>query len=98
MRASRPAKEDLTPEQRVQRARLGGLSTAARHDPKDYTAAAHAGFLAKFEREVDPDGVLPESERRRRAEAARKLHMQQLAWRSATARRKRGKSTRRGGS
>jgi len=46
--------------------------------------------LARFEREVDPDGVLPEVERLRRAEHARKAYMQKLALASAARRRKTG--------
>jgi hypothetical protein len=43
-------------------------------------------MLAKFEREVDPDGVLPAKERRRRAENARQAHMQRMALASSKAR------------
>lgn len=57
------------------------------------TAAARAGLMARFEREVDPDGTLPPDERHRRAESLRKAHFQRLALRSAQARRAR----RRGG-
>lgn len=39
--------------------------------PQEATAKARAAFLAKFEREADPEGVLPPAERRRRAEAPR---------------------------
>jgi hypothetical protein len=78
----------LTPEQRQQRARMGGLATASRHDPKKYTEAAHKGWHNRFLNEVDPKGVLPEPERRRRADAAQRLYMQKLAWKSAQARRR----------
>ena len=44
--------------------------------------------MARFEREVDPEGALPEVERKRRADHARKAHMARLALRSAQARRK----------
>jgi hypothetical protein len=70
------------------RGRIGAYVTHSRHNPKDTTAKARATFLARFEREVDPDGVLPESERRRRAEAARKAYFTGLALASAKARRK----------
>jgi hypothetical protein len=43
--------------------------------------------LEKFERQIDPDGILPEKERRQRAISARRAYMLQLAKRSATARR-----------
>ncbi len=71
------------------RARVGGLSLAASHDPREYTASARAAFLGKFAEMVDPGGTLPESERLRRAEAARRAHFTRLAIRSAEARRRR---------
>ncbi len=45
--------------------------------------------MARFERQVDPDGTLPEAERRRRAEAAKKAYFLGLALKSTKARRKR---------
>lgn len=50
-----------------------------------------AGLEARFLREVDPDGTLPEAERLRRAESARKAYYQRLALASAKARRARGR-------
>ncbi len=50
------------------------------------TRPAREAFLRRFDREVDPDGVLPPAERRRRAEHALRAHMLRLAKRSATAR------------
>lgn len=41
-----------------------------------------AGLLARFEREVDPDGTLTEHERVRQAENARRAHMSRLAAKS----------------
>jgi hypothetical protein len=52
------------------------------------TGAAHRGFRARFEREVDPEGILPPAERAARAERARRAYMLTLAVRSAAARRK----------
>lgn len=52
------------------------------------TAAATAGRLAKYERDVDPDGRLTPDERRYRAEQARRADMLRLAQRSAQKRRK----------
>ena len=43
------------------------------------TRAMRDGFYAKFEREVDPEGKLTPQERAKRAEHARKAHMQR--WR-----------------
>jgi hypothetical protein len=62
-----------------------------RNDTKALTAPARAAFNARFERDVDPDGVLPTLERKRRAIAARRLFFAKLAMRSAAARAK-GKS------
>jgi hypothetical protein len=56
----------------------------------DRAAATRPGldaFLAKFERQVDPDGVLPAEERHRRAKFARTAHMRQLALASSKKRR-----------
>ncbi|SKD92143.1 Uncharacterised protein [Mycobacteroides abscessus subsp. abscessus] len=57
---------------------------------------AHKAFRDKFEREVDPDGVLTAAERAKRAENARKAHFARLAYKSAVARRER-KARRAGG-
>lgn len=79
----------LTPEQRSTRSRLGNhVRWAAVSDPKAETAPARKGFMARFERQVDPDGVLPADERIRRAKHALKAHMTELALRSSKARAK----------
>ena len=49
---------------------------------------ARRGFRLRFERLVDPDGTLPESEREARADRAMRAHMLTLAAKSAAARRK----------
>lgn len=72
----------LSPEVAALRGRIGAHITHSRHDPRETTANARAAFLARFEREVDPDGLLPPDERRRRAEHARKAHFARLALRS----------------
>ena len=77
-----------TPEQRALAARIGAHSKWAVTDPIEGTAAARAAFLDRFEREVDPDGVLPPEQRARRAEHARKAYFTRLALASAKARRK----------
>lgn len=71
------------------RARIGAYSLHAKHDPRETTSKARSAFLAKFQTEVDPDGLLPEAERLRRAEAARRAHFARLALRSAVKRRRR---------
>lgn len=57
-------------------------------DPSAHTAPARAAFLGRFERQVDPAGVLPAVERARRAEHARKAYFLSLALKSAKARRR----------
>lgn len=79
----------LTPEQRSLRAQIAvHTSWANTSDRSARTAKAREGALARFERQVDPDGVLPPAERRQRAESARKAHMLSLAAKSAAARRR----------
>ncbi len=70
------------------RGRLGAFAQHAAYDTRETTLAARRAFAQRFEREVDPDGVLPEAERMRRAEAAKRAHFQRMALRSAQARRK----------
>lgn len=43
--------------------------------------------MSKFEREVDPTGVLSPQERAKRAECAKRAHYQRMALKSAQARR-----------
>jgi len=65
--------------------KIGGLTTAARHDPRVYTAAARSTFLDSFLDQVPSD--LPPAERERRAAALRRLHFARLAAKSAAVRR-----------
>jgi hypothetical protein len=76
--------------ERVLIGRRGAYTVHAKYDSREMTKAARAAFVSKFEREVDPEGVLPCEERLRRAEMARKAHFTRLALQSAQARRKRG--------
>jgi hypothetical protein len=52
------------------------------------TAPGRRAFLARFEQQVDPDGVLTPEERAIRAHHAMKAHFQRLALKSAQARRR----------
>lgn len=79
----------MTPAERRLRARLAAYTLHAKRDARETTAPARAAFLDRFEREVDPELVLPDEERQRRAEAARKAYFTRLALRSAQARRQR---------
>lgn len=90
-RRSRPRQTNaLTPEQRVLRARIAAYHLHATHDPKETTRKAREAFAERFERQVDPDGVLTPAERARRAEAARHAYFTRLALCSSRARRRRG--------
>ena len=55
---------------------------------KTNTEPAREAFFARFERQVDPEGILSDSERLKRAEHARNQYLQGLAFRSAVARRR----------
>lgn len=69
-------------------ARAGAHKSWARTaDRAARTSAGTAAFLARFEREVDPDGTLDPAERQRRAESAKRSYFYELAARSAAARR-----------
>jgi len=76
----------MSPEQRVLRARIGAYSLHATRDGKETTARARAAFLARFERDVDPDGALDPVDRAKRANAALKAHMARMALGRAKAR------------
>jgi hypothetical protein len=84
----------MTPEQRALRARIAAHTRWSREDPREGTAAARAAFNDRFEREVDPDGLLPRDERQRRAECARKAYFARLALASSRARRARRQAAR----
>lgn len=76
----------LSAAQRTLRARMAAYTLHATHDSRLTTRAAREAFMARFERQVDPDGQLPLSERTRRAEAAKKAYFSRLALKSAKAR------------
>lgn len=80
----------LTPSERSLRARLAAHAMHAQHDSRETSRAGRAAFLERFEREVDPEGILSEAERKRRAEHARRAYMAKLALKSARARRQGG--------
>lgn len=68
-------------QQRSQIARIGAYMMHAKHDTHQTTRAGHDAFMSRFERQVDPQGILPPKERARRAEAAKSAYFQQLAYR-----------------
>jgi hypothetical protein len=70
-------------------ASIGGHAVHAKHDSREIAARARAGQWKRFEDEVDPDRVLSEADRQRRAYHAMKAHMGRLALKSAKARARR---------
>jgi hypothetical protein len=78
----------LTAEQRSLRAKAAvDASWAHTSDRAARTEPARRAAMARFERQVDPHHALPDDERQRRAEFARRSYFRYLALRSA---RKRG--------
>jgi len=90
-------RQGMSPAERRLRAQLAAHVQWSREpDPTARTANARAAFLARFEREVDPDSRLYSEERRRRAEHARRAYFTRLALASAKARRVRRQGSARG--
>lgn len=82
------SKPGFDPVEMSRRGKIGALVTHSRHNPTETTAAARKAFLARFEREVDPDGVLTPEELQRRVCYARRAHFARLARLSALARQR----------
>lgn len=82
----------MTPEQRRLRSQAGAHAMWANTpDRTARTAAARKGAMSRFERQVDPDGVLSPVERAKRADNAQQAHMKSMALKSSLARGKRKK-------
>lgn len=81
-----PMSGEMPKALRVLRARVGAYSLHSQG--KTNTGPARAAYNARWDREVDPEGILPPAERAKRAEAARKAHYSRMALASAKARRK----------
>lgn len=77
----------LTPELRQLRARMASNESWARTENRSArTRPARDAFESRWERQVDPDGVLDPRERAKRAEFARKAHFDKMTYRSLQAR------------
>lgn len=76
-----------TPAQRSLQARMAAHLMHAQHDSRVTSAPGRAAFLARFEREVDPNGTLDPEERVRRAEHARRAYMAGLSLAGVKAKR-----------
>ena len=81
---------------RLQR-RAAAHALHSMYDSREVTKAARDAFFRRFEVIVDPDAVLPEKERKRRAEQAKKAYFTDLARRSSKARRAGRRGSRRKG-
>lgn len=78
---------DMSPELLRLRARIAAEERWGREpDRSAATNPARSAFLARFEKEADPEGVLPPEERARRAQNLRRAYMYRLALKSARAR------------
>jgi hypothetical protein len=77
----------------AQASRCSHQGWAQTADRKARTEAGRIAALAKFLREVDPDGVMSDADRLKAAENARKAHLK-LAAEKSVASRKRKKAKR----
>ncbi|WP_194828596.1 hypothetical protein [Nocardia sp. XZ_19_231] len=78
-----------TPTERTLQARIAAHESWSRTgDRAERTAKARAAMQSKFDRLVDPDGLLSPEERAYRADQARKAHYTRLALKSAQSRRR----------
>ena len=85
----------MTAEHRSRAARVAIYTRLATADRKEMTAPARAAAMDRFEKQVDPNGLLDPAERAQRAEYAKKAYFTAIsakgvAARRANARRKRG--------
>lgn len=81
----------MTPSELALRGRIGAyarLANSTAEDRRAFTEKARKSFMARFDDEVDPDRILPEAERYKRAEYAKKAFYARLALKSAQARSK----------
>ncbi|WP_378736680.1 hypothetical protein [Nocardia brasiliensis] len=84
-----------TPVERTLQAKMAAHESWARTpDRSARTANARNAMLSKFERAVDPDGLLSPEERAYRVDQAKKAHYARLALKSAQVRRRRCRNRR----
>lgn len=84
--------DHLSPSQRSQRARKAAHRLHSQYDSREVTKPARAKFNERFVNEVDPERTLPEAERLRRADHAKRAYFIGLALKSAASRSKRRRS------
>ena len=71
----------LDPKRAAMLGRIGAAVMHATHDSREVSRPGRAAFMARFEREVDPDGILSADERARRSEHAKRAYFARLAMR-----------------
>jgi hypothetical protein len=81
----------LTPRNALSGHALRPTRCISKHGP-EVTEADRVAWMGQFYDQVDPDRVLSEAERERRAKQARKAHMLKLSFMAARARRKKAGS------
>lgn len=80
--------DSLSPAERMLRAQIAAHARwKTCDDRRAATGPARRVSEGRWEREVDPDGILAPEERAKRAESAMKEHMARMAFNSAKARR-----------
>jgi hypothetical protein len=81
----------LSPTERTMRARIGAHCLHSKYDPTTISAPGRKAAAAKLNErllaEIDPDNSLPEEERARRLEHARRAHFSRLALQRSKKRR-----------
>jgi hypothetical protein len=82
------AQTGFTAAERKLRATLAAESRWAQPGSRETArVTARASMIARFEKQVDPDGVLPPAERAKLAESARRAHLLSMSLKSVRARR-----------
>jgi hypothetical protein len=81
----------MTPAERSLRARMATHTGWAKTENRtERSRPGREAAFRKFEDQVDPDRKLPESERIKRAESARRAHMADIARKSVKSRKPKG--------
>lgn len=77
----------MTAEHRSRAARVAIYTRLATANRTEMTAPARAAAMDRFEKQVDPDGVLDPAERAQRAEYAKKAYFTAISAKGVASRR-----------
>jgi hypothetical protein len=80
---------EFDPDEMARRGRIGAHALHSKHDSREIAARAREGLAKKYLDQVDPDRILPEPERLRRADHARRADLARAARLSVLARQAR---------